>query len=229
MLICSDACIVSTPAISYYVRENYRIDAHILHNKIEPIMLRSNERVNDRYVRLLYSSGTLSHKEDFILIEAALFEFLSTKSDVALNILGAAQVSERILALPNAGSYPVMPYCDMLDFVAQHDVLLVPLAESQFNTAKSYVKFLEAAAVGVPVVASRIGEFKRCVRNGENGVLVDSNRQWSDALDWIYRNRGSLRELGTAAQQDLVRWGLTTTFRDGEIDTLRRALGFGFL
>ena len=70
-------------------------------------------------------------------------------------------------------SYPVLGYEDMLEFLSRRSVVIVPLESSPFNEAKSNIKFLEAAAVGTAVIASRLSEFEFAMTHMENGLLVD--------------------------------------------------------
>ena len=95
---------------------------------------------------------------------------------VSLSILGAAQSSERMLALPNVNSYPVLAYDAMLDFFAKHDILIVPLTNNIFNNAKSSVKWVEAAAAGLVVVASPVKEFEAVIEHNKTGFLLDNDK-----------------------------------------------------
>jgi len=57
---------------------------------------------------------------------------------------------------------------DALELIAAADVLLLPTRMDAFPTS-----LLEAAAVGVPVVATRVGGIPEIVDDGVTGVLVD--------------------------------------------------------
>ena len=66
--------------------------------------------------------------------------------------------------------------------------------------AKSNVKFIESGAMGVPVLASRIGEFQTAISHMENGVLASSKEEWADLLDRAAADPSWLRPIGLAAQ-----------------------------
>ena len=55
----------------------------------------------------------------------------------------------------------------------QLDINLAPLEESLFNEAKSENKWMEAALVKVPTIASNVGAFK-VINNNEDGILVNN-------------------------------------------------------
>ncbi|NCB10354.1 MAG: glycosyltransferase, partial [Erysipelotrichia bacterium] len=166
-------------------------------------------------------SGTFSHKEDFDIIEAVLFEFLVQNPQVKLSILGAAQVSERILALSNVSNYPLLPYTAMLEFIAKHDLMLVPLEDDVFNRAKSSVKFVECGAVGVPVLASKVGEFDFTIDHKKNGLLAGTPQEWKEQLAWIIKSPQSLNPLAEEANKTVKETYTTIFIEDGVIEMVK--------
>jgi predicted HAD superfamily hydrolase/glycosyltransferase involved in cell wall biosynthesis len=183
-----DACIVSTPALKKHVDKFVGIPCSIVRNKvdegfIEPLPLKKNKNL-----KLIYASGTFSHRRDFELLEKTLYEFLRKNSDVNLSVLGAAQVSERILALSNVKNIGLLPYSQMLRFVSEHDLMLIPLEHNIFNDAKSNVKYIECAAVGVPVIASGVAEYKYTIKHRKNGFIANCTADWENLLCEIQKN-----------------------------------------
>lgn len=206
-----DCCIASTPALKAYIEESYSKPTLLLRNAITPEMVRSPKTKEFKRLNLLYASGTYSHKADFMLIEELLFQTLRCHPEVKLSILGAAQASERILSLTNVSSYPLLPYDMMLDFIAKHDILLVPLEDSIFNRAKSNVKFIEAAAVGVPIIASAVGEFTNSITHGSNGFLAQDVNHWETLLIELIQKPKQLKNISKNANQTVKKTYLTTS------------------
>ena len=62
---------------------------------------------------------------------------------------------------------------------------------------------LEAAACGVPAVASRIGGVPELVVEGETGLLFDPNNpgQFSEKVNWAWTHLAEMAAMGLAAQQ----------------------------
>ncbi len=180
-----DGCIASTPEIKQYIENNYNLQTILVRNKVPQNYLIPPTSKQHRQLKLIYASGTYSHKQDFEMIESVVYELLCQYTHVHLSILGAAQVSERILALPNVSNYPLLEYSAMLKFISEHDVMLMPLVDNIFNRAKSSVKFVEASAVGVATIASKIGEFNLVIQHEKNGILVNSANAWFDVLKTI--------------------------------------------
>ena len=68
--------------------------------------------------------------------------------------------------------------------MAELSVGLVPLIDSPFNRAKSWLKGIEYAALGVPFVASPLPEYRKLADLGA-GVLADSPQEWYEAIDML--------------------------------------------
>lgn len=90
--------------------------------------------------------------------------------------------------------------------LAMLDVGIVPLAGGAFNEAKSWLKGLEMAAVGVPFVCSPTGPYRDLVAAGA-GRVADHPREWRrelvrliDDAEW----RAEVAAAGRAAARGLV-------------------------
>ena len=70
------------------------------------------------------------------------------------------------------------------------DVNLAPLTPgSRFNEAKSAIKWLEAALVGTPTVASPTEPFREAIEHGRNGLLATTPDDWVAAIDALLTDR----------------------------------------
>lgn len=196
-----DGCIVSTGVIEKVVSEDYGLPVFRFPNLIESRFLASTDRRDQRKsIRLGYASGTRSHKNDFAGIEDVLFNFLAeNRSTVELDIIGVADVGDRLLTLPNVATSPLLPYEEMLRALSELDLLLVPLEATIFNDGKSAIKFIEAGAVGVPVLASNVHEFALAIENEIDGLLANDGDEFRKYLQLYCRDRGLLDQLGKQA------------------------------
>jgi O-antigen biosynthesis protein len=144
--------------------------------------------------------GSPTHDEDVALIERA-FARLSKKHRVQLYTIG---VTERPIpgviqiAVPTARYDRFIPW---LRAVAQHfDVAVAPLAETPFNRCKSNLKFLEYAACGLAVVASRVTPYAETIRDGEDGLLVaNDDDSWFRAVESLALSPELRRKLARTA------------------------------
>jgi hypothetical protein len=94
---------------------------------------------------------------------------------------------------------------DLLDWpgaVAELGIGIAPLADTRFNTCKSWLKPLELSALGVPWVASPRTEYVRLAALGA-GVLADSSRRWYKELTRL-RDSSALREERSGAGRQVA-------------------------
>lgn len=82
---------------------------------------------------------------------------------------------------------------------------VAPLAESKFNAAKSWLKMIEYAAVGVPVVASPRVEYARLNKLGV-GWLAKSPKEWRSKLQMLITNPNLRVELSEQGRKIAEKW-----------------------
>ncbi len=153
-----------------------------------------------------YASGTPTHNRDFADAESALEQILRAYPSTELRIIGPLALdarwdewSERITRVP------FLPWRELPEALAQFDINIAPLEVGNiFCAAKSELKYFEAAAVGVPTVASRWGSFAEAIRTGENGYLAGSPREWFEALEQLVADPPARRRMGERARLDAL-------------------------
>jgi hypothetical protein len=98
-----------------------------------------------------------------------------------------------------------VPHDDLPDEIARFDVNIAPLeVNNRFCEAKSELKFVEAALVEVPTVASPTGPFRRAIRHGENGFLANDAATWDSVLRRLIENPELRSHIGRAAYRDIL-------------------------
>jgi hypothetical protein len=100
---------------------------------------------------------------------------------------------------------------DLLEWpkaLAEHiGIGIVPLADTKFNHAKSFLKGAELAAAGVPFVASPRAEYRKLAKLGA-GVLADDGQDWYRKLRRLLGSpalRAELSEAGRKAADEHLR------------------------
>jgi glycosyltransferase involved in cell wall biosynthesis len=85
------------------------------------------------------------------------------------------------------------------------DIGIVPLLDDlDWNPWKFYLKTIQYMAVGLPVVARRIGSNSEVIEEGVTGFLVDSEEEWFDRISLLIQNPGMRSKMGRAARQVAV-------------------------
>lgn len=81
---------------------------------------------------------------------------------------------------------------------------LVPLTDAPWNPWKFYLKAVQYMAVGVPVVARRMGSNTEMIEDGVNGFLVETQDEWYERLALLCADADLRRRMGEAARRTAV-------------------------
>ena len=84
------------------------------------------------------------------------------------------------------------------------DIGLVPLLDDPWSPWKFFFKTVQYMAVGLPVVARRMGSNCEVIREGENGFLVETPDEWHDRLHLLVHDNALRRQMGQAARRTVV-------------------------
>lgn len=115
---------------------------------------------------------------------------------------GQANKVARAFGLNDEGLPPYAPKVEIHEWpraIARHGIGICPLADTRFNEAKSWLKPLELAAVGVPWIGSPRAEYRRLYELG-CGVLADRPKEWYRALNQLRHSRTRRLELSAAGR-----------------------------
>lgn len=84
------------------------------------------------------------------------------------------------------------------------DIGLVPLAPTKWNEWKFFYKTVQYMAVGMPVVAHRMGSNTEVIEDGVNGFLVDTTDDWYRCLRLLIEEPELRLKMGVAARASVV-------------------------
>ncbi|MGD0780403.1 MAG: glycosyltransferase family 4 protein [Dehalococcoidales bacterium] len=160
----------------------------------------------DNKIRIGYFSGTSTHDRDFLEVAGALEEILKKYKHTELHIVGTVRLPRELMK--SGGRViqkPLMPYLELLRYLAKMDVNIAPLEQgTPFSEGKSELKIFEAALVGVPTIASRTDSYSKCIYDGSNGFLAGSKEEWLQKLCLLIENEDIRTEMGRKARKDFV-------------------------
>ena len=155
-------------------------------------------------VKIGYFSGSISHNENFELIKPAIKELLTKYSNVQLHIVGILDIPEDMKPFENQiVTHDYVDWDKLPALISEVDINLAPLVDSIFNRAKSEIKWIEAALVKVPTVASKIGAFSDAVVDGETGLLA-TDKQWFDKLEALVLSPELRQKIADAAYRAVL-------------------------
>lgn len=94
---------------------------------------------------------------------------------------------------------------DYPEFVAQLDIGIVPLADTPFNHAKSWLKALEYASLGVVPVVSPTYDNMRMVEAGA-AIVAHNPRDWALAVKGLIEDDERRQEMASRAREFASGW-----------------------
>ncbi|XKF16245.1 glycosyltransferase [Halomonas sp. BLK-85] len=154
--------------------------------------------------------GTRAHLNDLEHIAPGLENIQRQREDTALEIMLGQYTPEALCDLPRVTTPEPLAWPAFRRYQANHQVHigLAPLMDSPFNQGKSFIKFLDIAAMGGVGVYSNRYPYSEVVCHGENGLLVDDDPYaWQAAIEELLDNPVAAAEMARAAAADAKRMG----------------------
>ena len=152
-------------------------------------------------MRILYM-GTTTHEADFAIVEPALIrlqrEFAGRVSIDLIGVTARGDLPPGINRIAPA-SHAIVSYPGFVDWITRQswDVGIAPLADTGFNRAKSAIKALDYAALGLAVLASDVPAY----RNSSAELVGNTEAEWFAALAGLVRDPSRRLAEAQAAQR----------------------------
>lgn len=124
-----------------------------------------------------YFTGTRTHDADFGLVAPALMRLLAEDPELSVRIVGPLKTP---FIHPRLHFKERVCFAEYVNLVRDSYITIAPLRDTPFSRCKSAIKVLESAVMGVPVVASAVGEYAELDIHGVLKVL--SVGDWEDVL-----------------------------------------------
>jgi glycosyltransferase involved in cell wall biosynthesis len=84
------------------------------------------------------------------------------------------------------------------------DIGIMPLPDNEWTRGKGGYKLLQYMAVGIPCVASPVGINKELIRDGENGFLATTEKEWYEKISLLIENPELRRDMGIKGRSYVV-------------------------
>lgn len=209
----SDCVIVSSHALQQYAS---RYNKHVY---LIPTSIPTNERV-----RRAAESTNKSFKEEKIVIgwvgSSSTIKYLRILAE-PLNLLGLDHDIEfRVMGARSKMGYARHRGCfsefknvrlvliswteeDELDEISQFDIGVAPLSKGPWEEGKCGFKLLMYMSMGIPCVASAVGENNFIIQDGENGFLCKNTKEYIEKLRLLIGNADLRKSIGIKGRRTI--------------------------
>jgi len=128
-------------------------------------------------------------------IERPLSLFLQDHPDAELLVIAERKWDSELIA-PERIDF--ISWSRDIEATALHkmSVGVMPLTDDPWSRGKCAFKMLQYMAVGLPVIVSAVGMNKEILEEGNIGFAADSENDWYEALNTLYKNTTLQIELG---------------------------------
>jgi glycosyltransferase involved in cell wall biosynthesis len=186
--------------VAYIHRNAFSLEMLACSEQAYQVHRNSHERVV-----IGYASGTPTHDQDFALIKPSLRSVLKRHPEVELFLVGTVSPGKdwgdlegRIRRIPR------QPWRKLPEIQAQFAINLAPLlVNNPFGQSKSEIKYIEAALLRIPTIASPSEAFTHAIRQGDNGFIANNNQEWEEILERLITHPTMQRSIGERAYEDI--------------------------
>jgi tetratricopeptide (TPR) repeat protein len=162
---------------------------------------------NKKTIDIFYGSATLAHNADFTeALLPVLIELLENHSHLRLIVVGHLSLGSLI---PDSVIHQVktVPYISdtrvYLEVLGESDINLAVLDRDEVTDGKSEIKWLEAAALGIPSVVSATANYLDVIQDGRTGFVAHSPSDWKARLSALITNEDLRNTVGNLAKAEV--------------------------
>ena len=186
----------------------------------------------DDHIKIVYSSGSITHDPDLEMISGALKRILEEENNVILILYGRINFPEKFKKLKD--KIEIKQFKEWRQFyedIKNIDINLAPLEDTFFNRAKSENKWTEASLAKKVTIASDVGAFKLIIKDNKNGILAKNiEEEWYKKIKDIIHDKTKREVIAENAYNDAIKYH--TTINTGKefalwlMDKLKPSIGF---
>ena len=228
LMRCATALVLSTPYLAKLASVDVPRPTFVSPNVLSREQIALSQRAfEERQPHRLASAPVIGyfcghahvHDEDLASVGAALRAVMETYSDARLRFYGELSLPPELMEPTIRERIELLPVVDWRDLprhIAAVDINIAPLVDNPQRRGKSAIKYLEAAAVGVPTVAARLEPYCDTITEGVTGFLAATPDEWITALTGLLRDPALRLRIGDAARAETL----------AHHTTERQAIGF---
>ena len=164
-------------------------------------------RRDPRRLVIGYFAGTRTHQKDFAVVVPALVRILAEFKEASLLVtelldLKAFAELEPYISRIRVESF--VPWLELPGMMTGADINIVPLEFNRFCESKSELKYIHAASLGIPTVATPTRPFREAIQHEKTGLLASTEDEWFCRLKDLIKKHDWGRFLGQNAYEHVM-------------------------
>lgn len=199
----ADLVTVTTPALAEEYGQHGRVE--IIPNHIPQSFLRIPRPVNDKVV-IGWAGYTATHVDDLIVTKGMINQVVAETNSKFVGF-GDQKIFQDI-GVRHRAPNELWSFTSIPEYpkrLVGFDIGLVPLQPSKFNEAKSWLKALEYAALGIVPIVSPTPDNMRLVELGA-AVLAETPADWYKETKELVLDNDKRKELSEKCRQVAAQW-----------------------
>lgn len=197
----SDVVTAASPVLAEQM-SRYNKNVHYIPNGLPAEILMWDVPKYKEDKILLGWAGTPSSKLELGLIVEPVKELLRKNNKYEMHCIGLIPDELIVAGLGVKGVMATSWVKGTLNYLKaiNFDIWLAPYRNTPFNHAKFPTKALEAAFLGVPIIASDIEPYRNFIKHGETGFLVKRDYEWTRYIKMLTEDQELREKMGRNAK-----------------------------
>jgi GT2 family glycosyltransferase len=196
--------------------KDYNKNIYVIPNSLDEKLLSKDRSIGipdpvQRDIVIGYM-GTPTHDNDLKMILPALQTIMTKYDNVYFEVVGALREKNIIASLSRTDIIEITSvryYPNFWKWMNQNmywDIGIAPLEDTPFNRAKSDIKFLDYAALGIPGIFSMVKPYQSTVLHNDTGILtINTVDAWTKAFENLIENPDVRHRIARSAYQYLMK------------------------
>lgn len=193
----ADAVVAGNEYLANYALQ-YNNKVRIIPTTVDTEYLKREQENPDKTPLVIGWSGSLTTIKHFELATEVLKKIKSRYGDkVSFHVIGDKSYNNRELQLQGR-AWSASSEKEELEKI---DIGIMPLPDDEWSNGKCGLKGLVYMSLGIPTVMSAVGVNTRIIKNGENGFLPKTEKEWEDTLAMLIENPELRKHIGSMGRK----------------------------
>lgn len=214
MISVADSLICGSHFLKKYAENFVLKTSYLLECCVDEHMFFPSSKKQKSALRVIWSQSYAEVYSDDLLSIADVLNKLKEKYNFELILCGFRNFEEGKIKQKVARRLPFAQLIDYqpldefrketLPLLSQADIAVVPFLNDDSRNGKAGLTLRNNMLMGIPCIASAVGEHNYIINNGENGFLAQNCSDWEKYLEILIKDETKRREIGENSRESIL-------------------------